>query len=98
MQIELIEQIIHLPIAERVELIDRVSRSVREDLQKDGNTQNEKELPIEERIAIVEDLAGCCEIRRGCSGAVCISPPVGKNVQIACRLGVVIAGSRSCRA
>lgn len=33
MQTELIEQIIHLPIAERIELIERISRSVRNDLQ-----------------------------------------------------------------
>ncbi len=36
MQIELIEQINRLPIAERVEIIERVSRSVREDLQENG--------------------------------------------------------------
>ncbi len=62
MQIELIEQIIHLPIAERIEIIEKVSRSVREDLQKNGNTQDEKELSIEERMAIVEDLAGCLKM------------------------------------
>ncbi|MDQ3320949.1 MAG: hypothetical protein M3525_00625 [Acidobacteriota bacterium] len=58
MQIELIEQIIHLPIAERVEIIERVSRSVREDLRENPKNHNEKELSVEERIAIVEDLAG----------------------------------------
>ncbi len=57
MQVELIEQIIHLPIAERVEIIERVSRSVREDLQANGKKENE--LSVEERIAIVEELAGC---------------------------------------
>ncbi len=34
MQTELIEQIIHLPIPERVEIIERISRSVREDLKE----------------------------------------------------------------
>ena len=34
MQTELIERIIHLPIAERVEIIERISRSVREDLRE----------------------------------------------------------------
>ncbi len=58
MQIELIEQIIHLPIAERVEIIERVSRSVREDL-KENDKQQDDELSVEERITIVEDLAGC---------------------------------------
>ncbi len=61
MQIELIEQIIHLPIAERVEIIERVSRSVREDLQENDKQRN-KELSVEERIAIVEDLAGCLKM------------------------------------
>ncbi len=32
MQAELIEKIIHLPIEERVEIIEKISRSVREDL------------------------------------------------------------------
>lgn len=59
MQVELIEKIIHLPIAERVEIIERVSRSVREDLQENGKRQGDGELSVEERIAIVEDLAGC---------------------------------------
>lgn len=33
MQVEIIEQIIHLPIAERVEITEKISRSVREDLR-----------------------------------------------------------------
>ncbi len=61
MQIELIEQIIHLPIAERVEIIERVSRSVREDLQENDKQRN-KEVSVKERIAIVEDLAGCLKM------------------------------------
>ncbi len=34
MQVELIEQIIHLPIPERIEIIERISRSLREDLRE----------------------------------------------------------------
>ncbi len=34
MQAELIEEIIRLPIAERVEIIERISRSVKEDLRE----------------------------------------------------------------
>ena len=34
MHSELIEQIIHLPIAERIEIIEKISRSVREDLRE----------------------------------------------------------------
>jgi len=36
MQAELIKQIIHLPLAERIEIIERISRSVREDLLANG--------------------------------------------------------------
>ena len=70
MQIELIEQIIHLPIVERIEIIERVSRSVREDLQENGNTQNEKELSIEERKAAVERLRGVAKME---------NPPMTKD-------------------
>ncbi len=47
MQTEIIEQIIHLPIAERIEIIEQISRSVKEDLRE--NDTKEKELSIEER-------------------------------------------------
>ncbi len=44
MQTELIEQIIHLPIAERVEIIERISRSLREDLREsNGENSNRDE-------------------------------------------------------
>ena len=56
MQTEIIERIIHLPIAERVEIIEQISRSVKEDLRESDT--KEKELSIEERKAIVERLAG----------------------------------------
>lgn len=39
MQTEIIEQIIHLPIAERVEIIEKISRSVREDLRESDTTE-----------------------------------------------------------
>ena len=54
MQVELIEQIIHLPIVERVEIIEKISRSVREDL-RDNKTP---EISLEERKAAVERLRG----------------------------------------
>ena len=34
MQAEIIEQIIHLPIIERMEIMEKISRSVREDLRE----------------------------------------------------------------
>lgn len=68
MQTEIIEQIVHLPIAERVEIIEQVSRSLREDLrEKDAE---EKEFTIEERKAIVESLAGTFKIE---------NPPMSKK-------------------
>ena len=48
MRLELIEQIIHLPIAERVEIIEKISRSVREDLRKNGGKNS---LPDERKAA-----------------------------------------------
>jgi hypothetical protein len=58
MQTELIEKIIHLPIAERVEIIEKISRSVREDLR--GGKQNE--LSIEERQKAVDRLRGIAAV------------------------------------
>jgi hypothetical protein len=60
MQTELIEQIIHLPIAERVEIIEKISRSVREDLRRGGDKQNEPS--IEERIKAVDTLRGIAAV------------------------------------
>jgi hypothetical protein len=57
MQIELIEQIIHLPIAERVEIIERISRSVREDLNENGRKIN-----LEERKRAVDRLRGIAAV------------------------------------
>ena len=57
MQVELIEQIIHLPIAERVEIIERISRSVREDLRENGEKIN-----LEERKKAVDRLRGIAAI------------------------------------
>ncbi|CAN5327695.1 hypothetical protein BH10ACI1_BH10ACI1_21030 [soil metagenome] len=57
MQTELIEQIIHLPIAERVEIIERISRSVREDLRE--KTDNNS---LEERNAAYLRLRGIASV------------------------------------
>jgi hypothetical protein len=55
MQAELIEQIIHLPIAERVEIIERISRSVREDLR-------EEKVSLGERKKAVDKLRGIAAV------------------------------------
>ena len=51
---QVLEQIIHLPIAERIELIEKVSRSVREDFNKTDN----KEAKFAERSAAINRLRG----------------------------------------
>lgn len=43
MQVELIEQIIHLPIAERVEIIEKISRSVTRDLRESKVEQHSQD-------------------------------------------------------
>ena len=58
MQTELIEQIIHLPIAERVEIIEKISRSVREDLRENNDEQSS----LEKRKAAVERLRGVAKM------------------------------------
>ncbi len=57
MQVELIEQIIHLPITERVEVIERISRSVREDLREKGEKSD-----LEERMQAVNRLRGIAAV------------------------------------
>ena len=57
MQTELIEQIIHLPIAERVEIIERISRSVREELN-----EKREEISFEERKRAVDKLRGIAAV------------------------------------
>ena len=58
MQTELIEQIIHLPIAERIEIIEKISRSVREDLRgKDSKNSN-----IDERNVAYLRLRGIASV------------------------------------
>ncbi len=57
MQVELIEQIIHLPITERVEVIERISRSVREDLREKG-----EKCDLEERMQAVNRLRGIAAV------------------------------------
>ena len=57
MQVELIKQIIHLPIAERVEIIERISRSVREDLR-----ENSERFNLEERKKAVNRFRGIAAV------------------------------------
>ena len=54
MQTEIIEKIIHLPIAERIEIIEKISRSVREDLRE----KTDEKSSLEKRKAAVKRLRG----------------------------------------
>jgi len=58
MQVELIEQIIHLPITERVEIIERISRSVREDLREKSEKSD-----LKERMQAVNRLRGIAAVK-----------------------------------
>ncbi len=60
MQTEIINQIKHLPIAERIEIIEEVSRSVKEDLQKNGEKSNS----IKKRKKAVDRLRGIASVAR----------------------------------
>ncbi len=51
---QVLEQIIHLPIVERIELIEKVSRSVRNDLYDTKNKTNNSA----ERSAAIKRLSG----------------------------------------
>lgn len=58
MQVEIIEQIIHLPIAERVEIIEKISRSLREDLRE----RDAEKTSFAERKAAIERLRGIAKM------------------------------------
>lgn len=58
MPVEIIEQIIHLPIAERVEIIEKISKSVREDLR----ANNTETVSLAERQAAVRRLRGIAAV------------------------------------
>lgn len=66
MQTEIIEKIIHLPIAERIEIIERISRSVKEDLRE----SDAKKFSLAERKAAVERLRGAARME---------NPPITKE-------------------
>jgi hypothetical protein len=54
---QVLEQIIHLPFPERIEIIERVSRSVLEDLR-----EKEIEFSIEERKNAIDRLRGIAAV------------------------------------
>ena len=58
MQTELIEQIIHLPINDRIEIIEKISRSLREDLRENTGRQDS----LDERKAAYLRLRGVAKM------------------------------------
>jgi hypothetical protein len=66
MQVEIIDEIIHLPIAERIEIIEKISRSVREDLLENGSDKH----ILNERKAAYHRLRGIAKMK---------NPPMTKD-------------------
>ncbi len=58
-QQEIFREVVSLPFREQAELIEKISRNLKQGIAENGNQKTEdKELSIAERIAIVESLAG----------------------------------------
>ncbi len=58
-QQEIFREVVSLPFREQAELIEKISRNLKQGIAENGNQKIEdKELSIAERIAIVESLAG----------------------------------------
>ena len=56
---EIFREVVSLPFREQAELIEKISRNLKQGIAENGNQKIEdKELSIAERIAIVESLAG----------------------------------------
>ncbi len=58
-QQEIFREVVSLPLKEQAELIEKISRNLKQGIAENGNQKTEdKELSIAERITIVESLAG----------------------------------------
>ena len=69
-QQEIINQIISFPIFEQFEIIEKIQQNIKQNLQqKNGNTVK-KELSVEEKLAIVENLGGALKME---------NPPMTKS-------------------
>lgn len=65
MQVELIEKIIHLPIAEQKEIIEKVRRNIEQTIEGEINDEFRRELSVDERVAIALNLSGCLKPENG---------------------------------
>ena len=58
-QQEIFQEVVSLPIIEQAELVEKIGRNLKQSISENGdNTAKEKELSVEERMAIVKSLAG----------------------------------------
>ncbi|MFZ1699281.1 MAG: hypothetical protein WBO10_17055 [Pyrinomonadaceae bacterium] len=62
MHTEIVKRISELPIAERVEIIEEVSRSVRRDLQKNGKNSDEQAEIVKKRREAIKRLRGIAAV------------------------------------
>ena len=60
MQTEIIDQIKNLPLTEKIEIIEEVSRSVREEIERNNSGQD---LSLEERKKAVDRLRGIAAVK-----------------------------------
>jgi len=62
-QQEIFREVVSLPFKEQAELVEKIGRSLKQSIAENGDNKiEEKELSIEERMAIVESLAGCAAV------------------------------------
>ncbi|MGI9054295.1 MAG: hypothetical protein ACR2F2_00690 [Pyrinomonadaceae bacterium] len=58
-QQEIFQEVVSLPFKEQAELVEKIGRNLKQGISENGdNTAKEKELSVEERMAIVKSLAG----------------------------------------
>ena len=58
-QQEIFQEVVSLPFKEQAELVEKIGRHLKQGISENGdNTAKEKELSVEERMAIVKSLAG----------------------------------------
>jgi CRISPR/Cas system-associated protein endoribonuclease Cas2 len=65
---EIIKQIVNFPIYEQFEIIEEIQRNIKKHLPKTNG--NSKQLSVEEKLAIVESLAGALKME---------NPPMNKE-------------------
>jgi hypothetical protein len=62
MQTDIVKKIIHLPISDRMEIIEQLSRSVRRDLRDNETQETSKKAQIEKRRQAIQRLRGIAKV------------------------------------